>query len=98
MKESEEKFYYDFLLNLVSALEENGYTIVPVEPTEEMVEAYYEGAETARDAYFERQRQINEVRANEGKKPFPHGIAPVEWFPAAYRAMLSEVSKRWRRP
>lgn len=59
----------------LAAMPIEGWQLVPIEPTEAMMEAWYDSAYEAR----------NDVDG----KPFPYGIAPIEWFPPAYRAMLA---------
>lgn len=50
--------------------------LLPVEPTEEMMEAFYLGAQAAMDKSFAGQKQ-------------PYGIAPAEWFPPAYASLIT---------
>lgn len=65
------------------------WKLVPVEPTDEMMEAFYEGAEKARDEALEERRARNEERLKEGKSVFPYGIAPIQWFPPGYASLLA---------
>ena len=67
--------------------ENDGYTadkkwrLLPVEPTEEMVDAFsYAGAD-AREAARENNRKLG--------RHHPNAVADCEWIPQAYRAMLT---------